>query len=250
MHSISRLLAAAVLGLPAISLAGPSDYIYVPAVEYGEREVDLKYGTGKLPGGEGRDTAGSVGAGWGANPWWFTEAYVKYHKEPGEWQKYDAFEWENKFQLTETGRYPVDAGLITEVEVPRERATEGYELKVGPLFQWDTGLVQWNANLLLERVVRARPDPDVPRVTEMGYQLQVKYRAGPAFEYGVQAFGDLGKWNRWAPASDQSHRLGPAVFGKFKVGEHETMRYNAAWLVGLNGGAPDNTLRMQVEYEF
>jgi hypothetical protein len=40
------------------------------------------------------------------------------------------------------------------------------------------------------------------------------------------------------------------VFGKFKVGERETLRYNAAWLVGANKGAPDNTLRMQIEYEF
>lgn len=248
--SISRLLAAVALGLPAISHAGPSDYVFMPAVEYGEREVDLKYGTAKLPGGEGRNTAGSIGLGLGANPWWFTEAYAKYHKEPGEWQKYDAFEWENKFQLSETGKYPVDVGLITEVEVPRERATEGYELKAGPLFQWDTGLVQWNANVLFERVVRGRPDPDDPRATEMGYQFQVKYRASPAFEYGVQAFGDLGKRNHWAPGAEQSHRLGPAVFGKLKVGEHEALRYNAASLVGLNRGAPDNTFRAQVEYEF
>jgi hypothetical protein len=245
-----RLLAAASLLLPALAHAGPSDYVYVPAVEYGEREIDLKYGTEKLPDAGGRESAASLGFGWGAKEWWFTEAYLKYHKEPGDKTKYDAFEWENKFQLTETGRYPVDVGLITEFEVPKEYRTEGYEFRAGPLFQWDTGLVQWNANVLFTRVWRGEPEPGEPRVTELGYQFQVKYRASPAFEYGVQAFGDLGQWDQWAPSAGQSHRLGPAVFGKFKVGERETLRYNAAWLVGLNKGAPDNTFRMQVEYEF
>lgn len=249
MRFLPTLFATAAL-LPAFACAGPSDYLYLPAVEYGEREIDLKYGTAKLPDAEGRASAASVGLGWGATPRWFTEAYLKVHKEPGGRSRYDAFEWENKFQLTEAGQYPVDLGLITEIEVPRERATEGYELKAGPLVQWDTGLVQWNANVLFERVVRGRADPDDPRATEMGYQFQVKYRASPAFEYGVQAFGDLGPWDHWAPRSAQSHRAGPAVFGKLKAGEHEAIRYNAAWLVGATRGAADSTFRVQVEYEF
>jgi hypothetical protein len=250
MTKALRLLAAAHFLFPALAHAGPSEYIYLPTVEYGEREIDTKYGTAKLPDGAGRESAASLGFGWGAKEWWFTEAYLKYHKEPAGKTKYDAFEWENKFQLTDTGRYPVDVGLITEFEAPRERKTEGYEFRIGPLLQWETGLVQWNANVLFTRVFRGQPAPDEPRFTELGYQFQVKYRASSAFEYGVQAFGDLGRWDRWAPSGEQSHRLGPAVFGKFRVGEHEMLRYNAAWLAGLDKGAPDNTFRVQAEYEF
>ena len=246
----TRFLAAACLLLPALAHAGPSDYVYLPSVEYGERELDMKYGTAKLPDDAGRESAASLGFGWGASQWWFTEAYLKYHRQAGDRTKYDAFEWENKFQLTESGRYPVDAGFIVEFEVPREHGTEGYELRLGPLFQWESGAVQWNANVLFERVFRGEAEPGESRATEMGYQFQVKYRASPGFEYGVQAFGDLGRWDRWAPSAGQSHRLGPAVFGRFKAGERDTVRYNAAWLVGLNKGAPDNTLRLQVEYEF
>ncbi len=66
----------------------------------------------------------------------------------------------------------------------------------------------------------------------------------------MQAFGDMGQWNHWVPSAEQSHRAGPAVFGKLKVGDRETIRYNAAWLAGLNKGAPQNRFRLQVEYEF
>lgn len=248
--NLSRPLAAVALALPAISLAGPSDYVTVPGVDYGEREIDVKYGTARLGSGEGRLSEGSLGLGWGATPWWFTEVYAKFRKESFDRTRYDAFEWENKFQLTETGKYFVDVGFLTEIEVPREHREEGYELKVGPLFQWETGALQWNANLFFERVLRGRPEPGEPRVTELGYQLQVKYRARPEFEYGLQAFGEMGDWKHWEPASEQKHVAGPAIFGKFKVGEREAIKYNAGWLFGVSKAAPDNTLRFQMEYEF
>lgn len=248
MNRAFRLLAAAALGLPAVAIAGPSDYIYVPSVEYGEREIDLKAGSWKLRDEPVRQSAASVGFGYGATQWWFTEAYVKYEKETGGRARYDAFEWENKFQLTEPNRFFVDVGLITEIEIPRERREEGYEFKMGPLFQWDTGAVRWNANLLFERVFRGSSEE--PRVTEMGYQLQARYDLGPAIGVGVQAFGEMGKWDHWEPRNEQSHRAGPALFGKVKLGGREAIKYNAAWLHGVGEGAPRNTLRVQAEYEF
>src|SRR5579859_369214 len=161
MHPIYRLLGAIALGLPAISLAGVDDYVRVPSVEYGEREIDFKYATAKLKesddefAGAGRLSAGSLGFGWGATQWWFTELYAKYHKEPGDKAKYDAWEWENKFQLTEPNKYFADVGFFTEIEVPRNR-DEGYELVWGPLVQFYTGDLQWNVNPVFTRVVRSK----------------------------------------------------------------------------------------------
>ncbi len=248
MRSALRLFGAIALGLPAISQAGPSDYVFVPSVEYGEREIDFKYGTAKDRDSEGagRTSAGSVGFGWGATQWWFTEAYLKYKKEPADKTKYDAWEWENKFQLTEPNRFFVDVGFITEFEAPRDR-NEGYEFKFGPLFQLDTGALRWNANLLFERVFRSKEEG--PHVTEIGYKLQVKYPLRENFEIGAQAFGEMGKWNDWAPREEQSHRAGPAVFGKIKLEGRQAIKYNAAWLFGTDA-APRNTFRLQAEYEF
>jgi hypothetical protein len=248
MRLSPRLLAAVALGLPIVSHAGPSDYVYYPYVEYGEREIDFKYGTAKAKDAQGgaRESAGSIGFGYGATQWWFTEAYLKYHKEPGAKAGYDAFEWENKFMLTEPNQYFADAGLITEIEIPKERRTEGYEFKIGPLFQFDTGVLRWNANLLFERVFHAED----PHVTEMGYQLQARYTVSPALEVGVQAFGEMGKWNHWDARDDQNHRIGPAVFGKLKFDGRQAIRYNAAFLFGETHASPRHTFRLQAEYEF
>ena len=226
--------------------AGPADYVYLPNVEYGEREFDFKYGSAKAPG-EDRLRAASMGFGYGAKEWWFTEFYLKYQREGIAATRFDAVEWENKFQLTETGKYPVDLGFITEIEVPRQRS-EGYEFRFGPLLQTEFGRVQLNANLLLERVYRNADG--LSHNTEIGYQWQAKYRWLPQLEWGLQGFGEMGNWKDWDSRDKQNHRLGPAVFGKIALGNHQALRYNAAWLFGASSAAPDHTFRLQAEYEF
>ena len=240
----ASLLAAGMLLSPLCATAGPSDYIYTPAVEYGEKEIDFKFGTARK-GEDPRESAASIGFGYGAKEWWFTELYLKYKRENNEGTKYDAVEWENKFQLTETGKYPVDIGFLLEIERPRDRA-EGWEVKWGPLFQTDFGKVQLNANLLFKRNYRAEFSND----TQFLYQWQAKYRWLPEFEFGLQGFGETGTWNQWASEDERIHSAGPAIFGKLPLGNRQAIKYNAAWLAGTSKAAPDHTFRMQVEYEF
>jgi hypothetical protein len=233
------------LVVPTVSRADPDAYVHSPIVEEGEKELDFKAGTAKNRDGT-RESAYSLGLGWGVNSWWFTEVYAKGHKLPGQGNSFDAWEWENKFQLTETGKYPVDVGFLLEIERPRDRS-EGYEYKWGPLFQADiTNKVQGNLNILVEKHIRAA----VPEKAELGYQWQVKYRYKPEFEFGAQGFGDVGPWNHWEPSSEQPHIAGPAIFGKLRIGQKQVINYNAGILFGLTHGAPRNTLRLQAEYEF
>jgi hypothetical protein len=233
------VLAAA---MPLAASAGPSDYVYMPGVTYGEREIDFKTGSWLK---NARESAASVGFGYGATQYWFTEIYRKYESSSDEGTHFDAWEWENKFQLTETGQYPVDLGFILEIERPAD-THEGYEVRFGPLFQTETGKIQLNGNLIFEQHYRS----DTAQRAELGYQWQAKYRWQPRFEFGFQGFGDLGSWNHWDAMTETSHRLGPAVFGKLDLGNRRAIRYNAAWLAGTSGAAPKNNFRAQVEYEF
>jgi len=246
MKKIIRLLTAACLAVPAVAFADPDDYIVTPNVEYGEHEIDTKYGTERFKDPNARNSAGSIGYGWGAKEWLFLEGYLKFHKDAGDKTQYDAVEVESRFQLTEHNQYPVDVGFVAEFEAPREHALEGYEFKFGPLFQADTGPIRWNANFLFERHYHG----EEPSQMEMGYQLQSRYDINEDFGVGAQAFGDLGKWNHWASASQQEHVIGPAVFGRVKLGGREQIKWNAAYLFKASDAAPDNRFRVQMEYEF
>ncbi len=224
--------------------ADPDDYVATPAVEYGEREIELRFGTASKSGDD-RMSAASLAFGYGVTPWWATEIYGKFNRAGDASTRFDAVEWENKFQLTEPGQYFVDLGLLVETEFPHDRA-EGYELRIGPLLQKDFGPVQVNTNFLLERHYRATEQ----EVTELGYQWQVKYRWREDFEFGAQGFGSVGKWDHWDAAHDQQHMLGPAIFGRISLGGRQALRYDAAYLFKASSAAPDRTLRAQLEYEF
>src|SRR5512140_776084 len=106
--SLARALAALCpLVLAGHVHASANDYVQTPIVEEGEKEIDFKWGIEKHKN-EPSGSATSIGFGWGATSWWFTELYGKWHREPGDRSTFDAWEWENKFQLTPTGKYPVD----------------------------------------------------------------------------------------------------------------------------------------------
>ena len=251
MHTATKagagvlLTLALSLPLATVARAGPSDYIYNPIVEEGEKEVDFKFGTANARDGT-RESALSLGLGFGVNSWWFTEVYVKGNRQTPDGWRFDAIEWENKFQLTETGKYPVDVGLVVEIERPQDRS-EGWELRFGPLFQMElSSKVVANVNLLWGRHYAAA----TPSSMSMDYQWQLKYRWKPEFEVGAQGFGSLGPWREWLPSEQQEHKAGPAVFGKVRLDGRRALNYNAAWLLGTNTNAANNTLRLQVEYEY
>jgi hypothetical protein len=229
-----------------IAIAGPADYVYTPTVDYGEKEVDFKYGTARQKDGT-LVQAANVGFGYGAREYWFTEFYLK-QKRTGN-QTDNMAEWENKFQLTETGEYPVDFGLITELEAPLS-ANIPWEVKLGTLLQTEFGKLQLNGNLLFERAFGKENESGEPYATLFSYQWQAKYRWKPEFEYGLQGFSELGKWNAWNKRADQFRNVGPAVFGRFMLGKRQAIRYNAAWLFGTSEATPKHTFRMQVEFEY
>jgi opacity protein-like surface antigen len=224
--------------------ADPNEYVHTPDVEYGEREIDFKYGSRKMSNPEASQAAASIGFGYGMSERWFTEVYLKYNRAAGT-TEFDAIEWENKFQLTETGKYPVDLGFLLEIERPQARE-EGYEVTFGPLLQTEFAKSQLNANLLFVRNYRA----DFSNRLQAKYQLQAKYRLKQEFEFGLQAFGELGEFDNWNARNDQSHRAGPAIFGKLPLGNRTAIKYNAAYLIGKTEAINGKTFRMQVEYEF
>lgn len=244
IHALAVLGALAAVSAPCEVSGSPDQYVLVPAVEEGEYEIEYRMGAQNQPG-EGTLQAGSVAFGYGLTSWWFTEGYAKFQRPCGGAVRYDAFEWENRFQLLEPGAHWLDLGVVAELEVPADKS-EGYELAVGPLTQKSFGAWQVNANVIFEGQI----DAATASATELGYQWQVKYRWKPTLEFGAQGLGDVGPWNAWEPASEQPHVMGPAVFGRLRLGERERLHYDAALLFGLTSASPDVRFRMQIEYEF
>ena len=203
--------------------ASPADYVYTPIVEYGEKEVDIKYGSARQKDGTYAQAA-SIGFGYGAKEHWFTEFYLKQERSGN--QNNNLAEWENKFQLTETGEYPVDIGLITELEAPLS-GNAPWEFKFGPLLQTEFGKLQLNGNLLFERAFGKADESGIPYSTNIQLPMAGEVPLAPCFRIRPARIGGNGKMEqlgrtsrpgssyrprdirqdpRWIPASRQVQR--------------------------------------------
>ena len=243
-----RLLAALALvatGLPAHA-ADPSTYLLQPIVTLGEHEIDFHLGAGSGGRSTPPERAAGLGFGMALSQRWYSEVAVQYQRVGSLATQFDAVEWENIVQLAEQGDWPVDAGVLVEVERPRAE-DEGPSLRLGALLQKDWGRFEFNGNLIASRHVHSARFESV----QWRYQFQAKYRDTREFEYGVQAFGTPSSSARsWEDYQRQVHRVGPAVMGKFSLENERSLSYNAAILFGTTDHSPDRTFRLQMEYEF
>ncbi len=249
---LRRLVAASGVSLalawlaPAARAVDAGAYVLFPNVIEGEREIDWRCGVGSAGERTTLERNCGIGFGMGLTQHWFSEIALQYRRVGIESTAFDAVEWENIFQLAEPGEWPVDVGLALEIERPRDLA-EGPAVRFGPLFQKEIGRFQANFNVLFGRHYRTTALATV----QVRYQGQVKYRYSQPLEFGLQAFGNLGDRSQsWSAYGQQIHRIGPAVMGKFPLGNERSVSYNAGFLAGTTGRSPDRTLRLQIEYEF
>jgi hypothetical protein len=134
---------------------------------------------------------------------------------------------------------------LLEIEKPQDKAA-GAQLTYGPLLQKSWGRLQGNFNVLIQRNVNATEHFN----TELHTQAQLKWRVSSAFQWGAQAFGNVGPVDHWSPRALQEQNIGPAVFGQWRTGTREGFKWNAAWLRGETQATPSSTIRLQVEYEY
>jgi hypothetical protein len=241
---IATLGLSALLAPLSVLAQSADDTVHELDIRRGERAVELKAGTVDPRAGS-QESAAFLGIQYGVHDAWETQLGGAYRREPGNGLRFDSLEWQNKFKFLELPSLPVDVGLLAEVDIHRDR-DEGYSFTFGPLLQKEIGDLQLNFNLLFERHLDENPS----QPTEMGYQLQAKYRLKDGLQVGMQGFGDMGEWDDWAPRSEQSHRFGPAVFGEFSLGTSQKFEYDAAYLTDPSSSARSHGVRLRLKYRY
>ena len=186
-----------------------------------------------------------VGFGWGVNSRWFTELYAKWHKEPGDRHRFDAWEWENRFQMAQPGEAWADLGLLAEYE--RSRGGGPDEIAFGPLLEKDIGASTENLNVIVEHQI-GRHDEHGFNLT---YRAQARWRLYETFEPALQMFGEFGAVGDMPAFAAQEHAIGPAVLGRWRLGTLPgRIGYDIGYLFGVTKDTTDGALKAIVEYEF
>jgi hypothetical protein len=240
---MKKRLVAVLTIISPLALADTGYYLVSTYDVAGQTSIDYKYWNAHY---NGRTVASpEIGIGYGVTSRWYTEVYAQWIRVGDGASRWISTEWQNDYMLTQ-GQYPFDLALHTKVEKARDSG-DGYALEWGPVLQTEIGRTQFNANLFFQRDYRV--EDGAYRATELTYQLQVKHNWKPWFQPGVQAFGEVGKWNDWLPYRQQSHRAGPAVFGHRDIGKQE-LKYEFAYLIGRNSARAAKSFSMRAQLIF
>lgn len=167
------------------------------------------------------------------NDRWFLEIYLV-GKQSSE-QSFDlqAYELEAKWQLTEQGEFWADWGLLFEIE--KEAHEDIWEFSTGVLVEKEWGKWSGTANLF----VLAEWGSEISNDWDTRLGLQARYRYSKAFEPAIEYYGD-----------ENTHGVGPAALGQFKLGKGRQVSWEAGVIFGLNRQSPNRTLRFALEFEF
>lgn len=212
--------------------AGGPGTVYSPRVEQGEWELEYKGRYYLDRDSERREEQSKFAVGYGITSYWWTEGYAEYQRTTESGGGWSAFEWENRFQLTEPGQYWLDLGAIVELE--RTHPGKGKETTAGLLAEKDIGETTLTVNWLAVRTFGG--EEATPR-WEQVYRTQWAWRWRPELEPLVQWQGD-----------EHSGYAGPGFSGKAKIGT-QRIAYHLAWLSRTNGDVPRNALRVELEFE-
>lgn len=111
-----------------------SDYLLLPTVVQGEREIELRTGLASSGATTNAQADYALGVGYGVTAHWFTELTFHYGERQGSTLKFRDVAWENILQLAEPGEWPLDIGISFEVE-RSQRSQDQLDVTGGALLQ-------------------------------------------------------------------------------------------------------------------
>jgi len=244
---IARYAAALVLAANFTMAHAAPFKVYSPIVERGVTEIEYRgFRDFDRRNEINHSQTHKLGIGRGFTDKWASEVYVEFEKEGDETLKAESYEWENRFQLAPQGKYWVDSGLLVEYEQPAQSGNPG-KLTIAPLIEKELGnrlVATLNLGLSYQMGSNAAPG------TIFSYAARLKYNLNPRFEPALEFFGEPGRINHFPATSEQAHWIGPAFYGKMKLGQGHALVYSAAALFPTTATASDKRAVARIEYEF
>lgn len=220
--------------------------VYNPYVEKGEWELEARGNIDFDKRAEKDDLQKQKYAlGVGVTDRWSTEVYGEVEKERNDDNedlnfRFTEVEWENKFQLTERGKYPVDVGLLVEYAISAEdKHADNLEWKI--LLDKSVGKIENMANINFEHQIGGGHTNE----TGAGIAWSSRYLLNSRFEPGFEYYADFGGLNEGRNFDEQDHRAGPAFYGEIIEG----IKYDIGYLFGTSDTAPEGTLKWNIEFE-
>ena len=244
------VLAVATAGL--IGLANPAAadlQVRLPHVDWREVEFEhnglITFGRKGSPADRAQSYTNAIG--YGVTPWWKIELEGEATAGGGRKPAWTATTFENRFQLTERGKYMFDVGFFFEYsQVP---GLAPNSLTFGPILYREQDIFGLDTahtlNLFFSRDVGGGATRDT------GFQLGWKSlaRLAPLFAPGVEYYTQVGSLGQAGTYNQQTHYAGPVLTGLRSFAPYGKVKYEVGYLFGLTTATPRGAIRWKLEYE-
>lgn len=235
------------IGLASIAFSQPANahgtsVIYSPHL-HGAGEVALETkGAYQIDAHDDEDAwGGEVVVGYGVTSWWHSELGFEFSGHQDEDTDVSALVFENIFQLTPHGTWPVDVGI--KIDYAKSLLGEADEIGAKLLLEKEIGQFTNISNIGIAREIGEDSGDD----NEYNFAYGLSYNVNETFAIGGEWHSDFGTLENDSDDFDeQSHRVGPVAYGEIGHGVH----YETGVLFGVSDEAPDAEIKAVLEYEF
>ena len=209
----------------------PVDKVYHPLVVANERKVEWRFASRQTD--DKNILAQRFAYGQAVSEYLIVEAYISAQRDESDDFGLESYELEARYMLTDQGQYWADWGLLFEFEKQHDEGN--YEITSGLLFEKEFTHTSLTMNALL---VYEWGDT-VKNEFEHEFRLQYRYRYMPEIQPAIEIY-----------TGEDFVGIGPAFMGVHRYEGIRQLKWEMAFISGLNGKGKDHTLRFALEYEF
>ena len=209
----------------------PVDKVYHPYVLANERELEWRFISRQND--NGNMLAQRFAYGHAVSEYLTIEGYIVGERDDAGDFGLQAYEIEVRWMLTDQGELWADWGMLFELE--KQHKEDNYEFTTGLLFEKEFTQTSLTINALLVY----EWGKSIQNEFETELRLKYRYRYLPALQPYIEIY-----------TGEDFIGLGPGFMGIHRYEGQKQLKWELAFIAGLNGDSKDHTLRFVLEYEF
>lgn len=208
------------------------DKVYHPYVLPNEREFEWRM-LAQRENGNSNDLAQRFAYGQSVSDNVMLEFYLVGERDSSDNFTLSAYEVEARWMITEQGQFWADWGLLFEVE--KEHKETNWEVTSGIIMEKEIG----RTSLTLNAFLIYEWGDTIQEEMETEFRLKYRYRYLEQFQPAIEVY-----------SGENYLGLGPAFMGVQRFSGQKQLKWEAAFITGVNSESQGHILRIAIEFEF
>lgn len=208
------------------------DKVYHPYVLPNEREVEWRM-LAQRENGNSNDLAQRFAYGQSVADTLMLEFYLVGERDTENNFTLSAYEIEARWMLTEQGQYWADWGMLFEIE--KQHQVDNWEVTSGIIMEKEFS----HTSLTLNAFLIYEWGETLQDEIETEFRMQYRYRYLEQFQPAIELY-----------SGENYLGIGPAFMGVQRFNGQKQLKWEAAFITGINHESQGHILRIAIEYEF